>query len=74
MKSNFKVYPLEPQFYVVKLRFTEVYLFLIFDPKHRLWVLIRTALERQFLRVPTINILSKNKNVKIFIDIVNVYS
>ena len=41
--------------------------FLIFDPKHTLSVLIRTASLRRFLCVPTMNILSKNiKNIKIF--------
>ena len=42
-------------------------IFLIFDPKHRLWVCVRTALVRRFLRVPTINVLSKSiKNIKMF--------
>ena len=41
--------------------------FLIFAPKHRLWVLVRTASARRFSRVPTIYVLSKNiKNIKIF--------
>ena len=41
--------PLEPHFYIVKLGFTGVYIiFLISDQKHRLWVLVRTALSRQF--------------------------
>ena len=35
-------------------------IFLIFNPKHRLWVLVRTASARRFLRVPTINVLSKH--------------
>ena len=39
-----KVYPLEPHFYLEKLGFAGVYLFfLIFAPKHRLWLLVRTA-------------------------------
>ena len=43
-------------------------IFLIFAPKHRVWVLVRTALARRFLRVPTINVWSKNKkNDKIFL-------
>ena len=37
-------HPLTPHFYIVKLGFTGVYFFLIFAPKHRLWVLVRTAL------------------------------
>ena len=42
-------YPLEPHFYVVKLGYAGVYLFfLIFAPKHRLWVLVRTASPRRF--------------------------
>ena len=36
-------------------------IFLIFAPKHRLWVLVRTASPRRFLRVPTIYVLSKKK-------------
>ena len=41
--------PLKPHFYKVKLGFTRVYIiFLISAQKHRLWVLIRTALVRQF--------------------------
>ena len=41
--------PLEPHFYIVKLGFTGVYIiFLISAQKHRLWVLVRTALARQF--------------------------
>ena len=40
-------------------------IFLIFAPKHRLWVLVRTASARWFYRVPTIYVLSKNKkNIK----------
>ena len=58
-------HPLTPHFYIVKLGFTGVYFFLIFAPKQRLWVLIRTASLRRFSRVPTINVLSKNeKNIK----------
>ena len=54
------VYPLEPHFYIAKLGYAGVYLFfLIFAPKHRLWVLDC---------VPTIYVLSKNKkNVKQFL-------
>ena len=40
------VYPLEPHFYIAKLGNAVVYIvniFLIFAPKHRLWVLVRTA-------------------------------
>ena len=36
-------HPLTPHFYIVNLGFTGVYIFLIFAPKHRLWVLVRTA-------------------------------
>ena len=42
-------------------------IFLIFAPKHRLWVLVRTTSARRFYHVPTIYVLSKNKkNIKIF--------
>ena len=37
--------PLKPHFYIVKLRFTGVYIiFLISAQKHRLWVFVRTAI------------------------------
>ena len=60
--------PLKPHFYIVKLGFTGVYIiFLISAQKHRLWVLVRTASPRWFLRVPTIYVLSRNmKNIRIF--------
>ena len=39
--------PLQPHFYSVKLGFTGVYIsYLISAQKHRLWVLVRTALPR----------------------------
>ena len=53
-KTSMKTYlcnfdPLKPQFYIVKLGFTGVYLFfLIFTQTHRLWVLVRTASARRF--------------------------
>ena len=37
------IYPLTPHFYIVKLGFTGVFIFLIFALKHRLWVNGRTA-------------------------------
>ena len=41
-------------------------IFLIFDPKHRFWVLVRTASPRRF---PTIYVMNKNiKNIRIFTD------
>ena len=60
--------PLKPHFYTVKLGFTGVYNnFLISAQKHRLWVLVRTALLRRFLKAPSIFILSKNmKTTKCF--------
>ena len=61
--SPCNVYPLKPHFYIVK-GYTY---FSYFCSKHRLWVLVRTASVRRFLRVPTIYVLSKNKkNIKIF--------
>ena len=42
--------------------------FLIFDPKHTVWVLVRTALLRQCLHVPTMFVLRINiKNIKNFL-------
>ena len=60
--------PLKAYFYIVKLGFIGVYIiFLISDQKHRLWVLVRTAWPRRFLRVPTIYVLSRNmKNIRVF--------
>ena len=43
------VYPLEPHFYIAKLGVCRgIPIFLIFAPKHRLWVLVRTASSRRF--------------------------
>ena len=44
----FNVYPLIPHFYTAKLGYSGVYLFSYFAPKHRLWVLVRTASPRRF--------------------------
>ena len=45
----YKVDPLKPHFYTVKLGFTGVYIiFLISAQKHILWVLVRTASARRF--------------------------
>ena len=50
---NFDPPPLKPQFYIVKLGFTGVYIiFLISAQKHRLWVLVRTASSRRFYKYP----------------------
>ena len=43
-----------------------IHYFLIFALKHRLWVLVRTASARWFLRVPTIYVLSKTKKNNTF--------
>ena len=41
--------PLKPHFYTIKLGFTGVYIiFLNSSPKHRVWVLVRTASQRRF--------------------------
>ena len=45
----YNIDPLKPHFYIVKLRFTGVYIiFLISAQKHRMWVLVRTASPRRF--------------------------
>ena len=54
--------PYTPILYSKKGVFRGIAIFLIFDPKHRLWVLIRTASNDT---VPTINILNTN--------IINIY-
>ena len=44
-----KVYPLEPHFYIEQNGGCRgLPIFLIFAPKHRLWVLVRTASARRF--------------------------
>ena len=54
------IYPIKPHFYILKLGLIGVYLFfLIFYPKHKLWVLIRIASLRQLYHVPTVNAFSK---------------
>ena len=56
--------PLTPHFYIVKLGFTGIYFcFLFFALKHRLWVLVRTALLKRFKRVPPIYDMSKTMEV-----------
>ena len=46
----------------------------IFDPKHRLWVLVRITLPRQFFSIPTINVLLKILNISNFSNkIFNLY-
>ena len=57
----YNVYPLKPNFYIVKLGFTGVLIiFLVSAQKHGLWVLVRTASPRWFLRVLTNYVLSRN--------------
>ena len=59
--------PLKPHFYIVKLGFTVVYIiFLISVQKLILWVHVRTASSRRFLRVPTIYDLSRNLKISEF--------
>ena len=59
-------HPLTPHFYIVKLGFTGVFFFLIFAPKHRLWVHVRTA---------SIYVLSKiRKNFKTFHLKMNIFT
>ena len=59
-------YLLKPHFYTCKTGVCrDIPIFLIFAPKHRLWVLFRTPSARRFYCVPTIYVLSKNKkNIK----------
>ena len=49
--------------------------FLLFDPKHTLWVLVRTPSPRRFYRVPTMHVLSENvEKVKIFPMKISIFS
>ena len=48
------IYPLYPTFIWQNWGIQYIPTFLIFAPKHRLWVLIRTASPRRFLRIPTL--------------------
>ena len=62
-----KIPPYTPLFYSKTGVYRGIHFFLIFALKHRLWVLVRTTSLRRFLRLPTINVLSKNKkNITIF--------
>ena len=64
----YNVDPLKPHFYIVKLGFTEVYITaFISAQKIGLWILVRTATTRRFLRVPTICLSTNMKNIRIFI-------
>ena len=60
------LYPLYPTFTQKSWSFQEyAYFFLIFAPKHRLWVVVKTASARRFEHVPTIDVLSKYiENIK----------
>ena len=59
--------PYTPLLYSKTGVYRGILFFLIFALKHRLCVHVRTASLRQFKRVPTINVLSKNKkNITIF--------
>ena len=51
------------KFHHQKLKF---WYFSNFCSKHRLWVLVRTTLSRQFYRVHTIYVLSKNKKNNVY--------
>ena len=58
--------PLKPHFYIVKLGFTGVYIiFLSSAQKHRLWLLVRTALSNEYPQ----SVLSRNmKNIRFFLS------
>ena len=75
-------YPPIPHFHWVC---SGIPIFLIFDPKHRLWLLVKTASARQFFRVPTINVLNiyikksvfhlnfQNLNIKKYLYIAQIF-
>ena len=67
----YNIDPLKSHVYIVKLGFTGVYIiFLNSAQKHRLWILVRTALPRRVgsNEYPQSMFLSRNmKNIKIFI-------
>ena len=44
LHANINIYPHTPYFYIEILGFTGEYNFCYFDTKHKLWVLVRTAL------------------------------
>ena len=57
--------PLQPHFYIIKLWFTWVCIsFLISAQKHRLWVLVRTALLRSSNKFPQLE--QKHENYQNF--------
>ena len=57
------MYALKPHFYSAKLGFTVVYnfIFLIFDPTYRLWVLFKTALMMELVVTSTHNLCFDQK-------------
>ena len=60
--------PLKPHCYIVKLRFIGVYIIFLISAQNLKCVCVRSASPRQFERVPTIYVWSRNmKNIRIFI-------
>ena len=58
--------PLKPQFYIVKLGFTGVYIFFLnYAQKHRLWVLVRTA-EAVLTSTHNLCFEQKYENIRVF--------
>ena len=59
--------PLTPHFYILKPGFTGVHIFfLIFALKHRLWLLVRTALVRRVTSTRNICLEQKRENYHFF--------
>ena len=54
------IYPLIPHFYIVKLGYI-IPIFLIFAPKHKLWVLVRTASPINFFLLKIFNFYNLGK-------------
>ena len=72
LTCSYNVNPLyKPLLYYKIWIYRGIHYFLIFDLKHRFWVLVRTASMRRLQRVPTIYVLSKNIRIlHLRIDIV----
>ena len=52
---------LKPQFYIVKLRFTGVYIIFLISAKKKLWVLVRTASASEAVLTSTHNLCFEQK-------------
>ena len=60
--NSLKILPPKDENFQIK----KIWYFSYFCSKHRLWVLVKTASKRRFQRIPTINVLSRNKKNNVY--------